>query len=290
MQIDSSLAGKSFRTNRVAVTWRQTTNFAAGIHDMNPLYFDDRRAGGLIAHPMFIAAVSWPLFLKLAVDGELPYPPEVLQTLVHHTQTLQYHRPLTPGMELVLQGQLIAIVPRRGGTRLIFRQNIADSDGQPVITEHAGVFLRGVTLDGEGVGTEELPVIPAAEAPAVQWEEKIRILPEDPYIYDGCSENVFAIHTSPSFAHLLGLPDIIYQGAATLAQAVRELVNREADGDATRLTMLSAQFSHMVLPNTEIAVQCLGRTESAQERQCWFQVLNEAGKPAVTKGYALFRQ
>jgi hypothetical protein len=49
-----------------------------------------------------------------------------------------------------------------------------------------------------------------------------------PYVYDGCTNIYFPIHTSVGFARMVGLPDIILQGTATLAYAARELADREA--------------------------------------------------------------
>ena len=43
----------------------------------------------------------------------------------------------------------------------------------------------------------------------------------------------------------MGLPGIIHQGTATLAYAVRELVNREARGNPALLKALACRFTGM---------------------------------------------
>ncbi len=43
----------------VELTPRRITAFAAGVGDFNPVYFDDTRPGGLIAHPGLIFSIQW---------------------------------------------------------------------------------------------------------------------------------------------------------------------------------------------------------------------------------------
>jgi acyl dehydratase len=80
----------------------------------------------------------------------------------------------------------------------------------------------------------------------------------------------------------VGLPGIILQGTCTLALAARELVNREAGGDPTRLKTLSCRFSGMVRPGTSIRVELKSRSRG----DLFFEVLNQEGEKAVSKGYA----
>jgi len=72
------------------------------------------------------------------------------------------------------------------------------------------------------------------------------------------------------------------QGTCTLALAARELINREADGDPTRLKTLSCRFSGMVRPETAISVKLKMRNEE----NLFFEVVNQDGEKAVSKGYA----
>jgi acyl dehydratase len=110
-----------------------------------------------------------------------------------------------------------------------------------------------------------------------------------PYLYDGCTGISFPIHTSPQFAHGVGLPGIILQGTATLAIAARELVNREAGGDPARLAALYGRFTTMVLPDTEIRVQLTGRQQQTDGTSLHYVVLNGEGRRAINDGYALLR-
>jgi acyl dehydratase len=47
---------------------------------------------------------------------------------------------------------------------------------------------------------------------------------------------------------MTGLPGIILQGTATLAIALREIIEKEADGNSGRISSLFCRFTGMVLP------------------------------------------
>jgi acyl dehydratase len=261
-------------------------NYAAAVGEANPLYFDDEAAGGIIAPPMYAVAFTWPVMGNIwdFIEAE-DFPREVLMTMVHHTEHLTFHGAIRPGETLELNGRVAAIMPHRAGTVAILRLDATGGDGKPVFTEHIGAMLRGVDCIGGAKGTEDLPpdtFVKACETPA--WEETIRIDPLAPYIYDGCSDIHFPIHTSRAFARQVGLPGIIHQGTATLALAVREFVNREAGSDPRRLKSVSCRFSGMVTPGSEIRVRLLSRAEGGLR---FFEVLNASGQKAISRGAAV---
>ncbi len=286
MQISPDIAGLKLKEFRTEITWRPTTNYASAVGDMNPCYFDDSRPEGLIAPPVFVAALTWPIQQRLHEYVDIPGIEEAMRTVVHYTEHIEYYRPLKPGDRVSVGGEVLAVTPHKAGTLLVLKFSIRDWDGNLIATEHVGGLLRGVRCEGGGRGGENLPQIPRYEpdSPPV-WEVSLPIGREAPYIYDGCTDIVFAIHTSPRFARAVGLPDIIYQGTATLALAVRELVNREAGGNPSRLHLLSARFGGMVFPGTGIRVQMLKRLDGPNSADLFFQVINSEGQKAVTDGY-----
>lgn len=283
MELDPHYAGARLRPCRLDVDRRRTTNYAAAVGDDNPRYFDDRRPEGLIAPPMLAVALTWPVSSNMGDYLELKdFPRDVLMTQVHYTERLDFHRPVRPADRLTLNGQIAAILPHRAGTHFIVRYKAIDRENRPVFTEHIGAMFRGVTCRGEGVALD-LPADPQGDWRAGPvWSRAIKIDPMLPYVYDGCTDIVFAIHTSPAFAIGVGLPGIILQGTCTLALAARELINREADGDPTRLKTLSCRFSGMVRPETAISVKLKMRNEE----NLFFEVVNQDGEKAVSKGYA----
>jgi acyl dehydratase len=291
MYISSDIVGFRTRPIEAEIDWRQTTNHAAALEDANPLFLDDRRPEGLVAHPMFAAVFSWPLVATLEEHlGELPYPPVIWQTKVHHAQHLRIDRLVRPGDRLRGAGEVIAVLPHRAGARVVLELRVTDQRGAPVHVETIGALLRDVRCQGEGVGAERLPghpELPDMDAPT--WDERLDIPATAAHVYDGCTDIVFPIHTSAAFAEAVGLPGMIYQGSAMLARAVSCLVEREAQGDATRVTDLDARFGAFVRPGAHVQVRLLARARDDAGTHLWFDVRNHDGEPAVRGGYMRLR-
>ncbi|MBW2441786.1 MAG: MaoC family dehydratase N-terminal domain-containing protein [Deltaproteobacteria bacterium] len=291
MEISSDYVGTILKPYRGTLQWRDTMNYAAAIHDDNPHYFDDERREGIIAPPMFAVAATWPIIENLPEFIETDaFPQEVLLTLVHYTEHIRFHRPLVPGQSLSIQGRVAAIMPHRAGTQIVICFEALDQHNQPVFTEYNGGMLRGVqSIDG-AKGTRALPAVPDREPGAgLRWEQRIWIDPLLPFVYDGCANIVFPIHTSRKFAHRVGLPGIILQGTATLALAVRELINREGGGNPLKLKELYCRFTGMVLPGSEIKIRAYFSKDPDPAGNFYFDVINQEGKKAISHGYALIQ-
>jgi acyl dehydratase len=291
MELSSNLVGTALKPYRREVTGREIMNYAAAVGDDNPRYFDDERQEGIVAPPLFGVAVTWPILERIweYIDNDR-FPPEVLLTQVHHTEHLVFHRPVRPGDNLTVQGRIAAVLPHRAGTQVVICFEARDWKDQPVFTEHTGALLRGVSCTGGGKGGETLPAVPPGPAEErVLWEAVIPIDPLRPFIYDGCANIYFPIHTSRSFARQVGLPGIILQGTATLALAAREILNREAERDPGRLAVFSGRFSGMVLPGTEIRIRVVGKNPGPAGTDLHFVVYNQEDRPAISRGYAFIK-
>jgi acyl dehydratase len=288
MKISSKFVGVALKEYRCVVNWRDTMNYAAAIDDNNVRYFNDEQESGIVAPPMFSVAATWSVVENLkdyvAADD---FPFEVLRTQVHFSESLEFHAAIKPGDELRIKGVIAAILPHRAGTHIILRFDAANQDGQPIFTEHFGGLLRGVSCEDGGAGGETLAVTPASpETNQNLWEQTVRIDALRPFIYDGCTNIFFPIHTSRKFAHDVGLPDILLQGTATLAYAARELLNHNGNGDPSSLQALSCRFTGMVFPNTDIKVQLLACTDHNRHSDLFFRVLGGQGQVVIKDGYA----
>ncbi|MBI9084953.1 MAG: MaoC family dehydratase N-terminal domain-containing protein [Desulfobacterales bacterium] len=291
MKISSTHVGTLLSAYRTVIDWRRTTNYAAAVGDHNPCYFDDTRPEGLMAHPVFPVAVTWPITLHMDryLQGTT-FPVELMAMQVHHTEHIVLHRPICPEQALTVAGTVAAILPHRAGTRVVIRYEAADDDGRPVFTEHIGGMLRGVACTDDG---HSLPGLPPDPPPvpdsAPLWRRPLAIDPMLPYIYDGCSDIVFPIHTSPAFAMAVGLPGIILQGTCTLALAVRELVAAEVHGRPEWVTDFSCRFAGMVFPGSTVTVRLLQRMTEEDRTILCFDVTDETGRPALRSGRLGFR-
>lgn len=288
MELGSHLVGSGLKEYRKEVSWRETMNYAAAVGDNNPCYFDDERMDGIIAPPMFCVAVTWPVTEKLEEFLEPGLlPAEISATKIHYTEHIEFYRPVKPGDILAVKGKIAAILPHRAGTHIIIRYDVSDNTGKPVFTEHIGALLRNVKCTDSGRGGETLPPVPACGSKgAPVWEATIPIDPMRPFVYDGCTNIFFPIHTSKQFAKMVGLPGIILQGTATLAYAVKELINREAGGNPHCLKVLSCRFTGMVLPGTDISIKLIEKLNRNNDKDLHFIVINKEGQKVISNGYA----
>ena len=292
MEISSGFAGTKLKVFKTRVDARETMNYAASINDNNPCYFDDQSEGGLRVHPLNPVAITWKITGNIweFIEGS-DFPMEALLTQVHHTEIIEHHRSIVPGDTLTVNGTITAILPHRAGTRVVVRYDAVNEKGQPVFTEYNGALLRGVTCADGGRGAGELPDIPKPGNLAEPlWVAAIDIDPLRPYIYDGCTDIFFPIHTSPKFAEEVGLPGIILQGTATLAFSIREIVDREADRDPARIKTVACRFTGMVLPGTRIEINLLERRNTPEGKEVFFEVRNNKGRKAVSDGYVIIKR
>ncbi len=277
------LLGTELEPHEATVDRRATMNYAAGTGHQDPRYYDEEAPGGLVAPPLFAVAASWPLVGRL--PQALDVPPEVLLSGVHYLEHLRFERLLRPGERVSISGRVAAVLPHRAGTLLVLELPVRDTAEALVHTEHLGILLRGTPCDGPGAGGDRIPDLPAAPAAdAPSWEETIPIHPLAPWVYDACSDIVFGIHTVPRMARALGLPGIVLQGTATLAFAVRRLLDREAGGDPGRLRALGCRFRGWVLPGTDVTLSCVTHRAGPSGTELRFLVRSGEGREAVSDG------
>jgi hypothetical protein len=286
MKLSSDYVGAALREYTCTVDARWTMNYAAAIGDGNPLYYNDERPPGIVAPPLYPVALTWPIVEHitdyLQADG---FPQEVLFTQVHYSEHLSLHRPVKPGMQLTINGVIAAILPHRAGTYVVIRYDAKDGGDNKVFTEHIGAMMRGIECADAGKGGASIPTVPRNANESNLWESVIPIHPLAPFIYDGCTNIHFPIHTSVQFAHQVGLPGIINQGTASLAVSVHDILNKEAAGDPQKLTTVYCRFAGMVIPGSSIGVCLTGKNKVAGKTDLFFTVYNAEGKKAISDGY-----
>ncbi len=293
MQISSVHVGAFTMELEVEITDRLAMNYAASVGDDNPLYLHDERDGGIIAPPLSCMEVTWPLSSEILMTWDIesftePFPFDLLQQQVHYRETIVFHRVLRPGDKLRAKGTIAAILPHRAGTELVVRYDAVAPDGTLMFTEYIGALLRRVRCLDEGRGAESLPAVPACPTPdACKWDLVLPIDPLAAHVYDGCTNMHFPIHTSVKFAKSVGLQGIILQGAATLSYALREITNREMDGDPTRMRSTSCTFTGMVTPGSSIHIRLLHRRDVDDGTELFYDVVNSEGRRAISGGYVL---
>jgi MaoC like domain/N-terminal half of MaoC dehydratase len=288
MHLDPGFVGMRLKEHRISLSERQCTNFAAGIGDSNPIYYDDEQPTGVFVHPMLATALTWKVTGSIwDYIPESDFPTHLLMTQVHYSEYLQFHTYLRPGMRLSLQGTIAAILPHRAGTQVVICFEALDHTGEKIFTEYIGGLLRGVACDGPGVGQENLPVFPqqTEKQSGPHWIETISLSTLAPYIYDACADIYFPIHTSPRFAHQVGLPGVIVQGTQVMARALSILLQHQAGGDPRRLCILSCRFARMVIPGENLQLRVWMEQASSPNTHLFFDVQKADGEFAIRAGY-----
>ncbi len=292
MKIGTEYINTPLKDYSVKIHWRNTMNYAAAINDRNPYYFDDERNDGIVAPPMYAVAITWPLIENIRdfMIGK-KFSNRVMTTMVHYSEHLAFHRLIKPSDELTIKGRIAAILPHRAGTYVIIRLDALDQNEAPVFTEHIGGMLRGVECAGEAKGEENLPKLPQEKDNSNPlWNETIKIDKLQTFLYDGCTNIFFPIHTSKKFAHMVGLSDIILQGTATLAYAVKEITNKEAKGNPENIKAIACNFTGMVLPGTDIEIHLKNRSKLEGDVNLFFEVYNNEHKKAIRNGYIKIKE
>ncbi len=281
-----ALVGRYTVAKSFEVTARAITAFAGGVGDYNPVYFDDDRAGGLIAHPGMV--FSWQWNSRFTPDQEFPL--ELVRRGVHAWIDVRFERVVREGDVITSQGQSIAARQTRPGVLTAQRYTMRDSQGETVAVMDTGGITRGATLDGEDVELESAPPLPVPSANGASepvWSVELPIDPQAPHVYTECADIWNPIHTERKVALAAGLPDIILHGSANITIALREVINRSFDGDPTRLRRFAGQFRGMVIPGRPVVVHALEERDEGDRTVVFFEMLNDQGQAAVANGVAV---
>ncbi|MDH5432706.1 MAG: MaoC/PaaZ C-terminal domain-containing protein [Gammaproteobacteria bacterium] len=295
LSVSADFVGTKTRPYQCKVDWQHCMAYAAATADNNERYLDDEREGGIVAPPLLAIALTWPIIQHLPnyiEDADFPF--HVLKQQVHFTEHLHFFQPIKPDMELVISGQIVAIQQKKAGVYLLVRFEATNKSNQIVFIEHIGGLLRGVSCDQDRQIDNMMPTMKREESENLSsrnanWQKKIYIEPFLPHIYDACGRIHFPIHTSKKFARKVGLPDIILHGSATLALAVKSLINQSNEffNDVLKhyeVIMIDCQFSGMVLPDTDIKIKLnqIHQTENLVKLD--FEVLDQNDNLVIKNG------
>lgn len=288
MEICSAFVGAVSLPLKIEITTRQCMNYAAAIGDTNPRYLDDSRPDGILVPPMLAVALTWPISEHFTDFWQIPsFPISALMQQVHYSESLTWMRPMKPGERLTIQGEIVSILPHRVGTLLIIEYTARDTNKQAVFIERIGGLLRGVMCSDAGQGDGPVSSYHCDSTLTPRWTKRIDLSPLASYIYDGLANIHFPIHTSPTFAKMVGLPGIIYQGTATLAHVVREMIGQEAGSNPARLRHAHCRFTGMVFPGTSFTIETFDPNKLDENCAYPFVVKNDEGKTVLSDGCIL---
>lgn len=290
MPVPSDLVGRGTEPVEHLVDARWTMAYAAGLGETDPAYLDTRRAGGVVAHPLFPVCLEWPVVLAVRALAEGALPRDELVRGVHATHDLVLHRPVRPGDRLVTTAEVIGVERRRPGAFQVVRLRTVDGDGRPVATTDMGSLFLGVDVTGDDRPAPPLdgpdlgPPEPLGAPATTDLRSPIELAANAAHVYTECSRIWNPIHTDAAVAEAAGLPGIILHGTATLALGVSAAL-RGADLPPTAVQRVRARFGAMVpLPSTIHPRVGAPRPVGAGSAVLPFAVDDEAGAGAVRDG------
>ena len=264
------------------VTARSITAFAGGVDDFNPVYFEDDRPEGLIAHPGMV--FTWQWNSRFTPDKDLDL--QLVRRGVQSWLDVRFNRPIREGDIITSQGQSIAVKQIRPGVLSTQRFTFRDSSGETVAVMDSSGITRGAELDGEAAELESAPPVPqrSTNGDTPVWSATLPIDPLAPHVYTECADIWNPIHTERKVALAAGLPDIILHGSASLLIALREVINRNLGGDPTRVTRFAGQFRGMVIPGADVTVNAVEVRDEGDREVIFYEMLNDQGELAITNG------
>jgi acyl dehydratase len=182
---------------------------------------------------------------------------------------------------LLTRAQIIVVRPSRAGTLVVARLSTVDRNGRPVTTTDYGSVYRGIATEGEArVQTEPLvrPVPPASAEP--RWSAPVAVGARAAHVYSECARIWNPIHTDIAVARSAGLAAPILHGSATFALAVSQVIERDLDGDPTRVREIAVRFTGLVFMPSTVTVRGRGRAGDLLA----FDAVDERGELVLSEG------
>ena len=287
MPVPTDTVGDQIGPIKHEVDARWTMAYSAALGDTHECYFDTRRNGGVVAHPMFAVCPEWPVIVQSRdLADKWGITPEETRQSVHATHDLTIHRLARPGDVLSTRLTCTGVENKRPGAYSTTKLETVDGEGQEVFTTHQGGIYLGIPAVGEDQPDVSAPAIPelgvAPEEPIA--EILVPVAHGAAHTYTESARIWNPIHTDASVAEAAGLPAIILHGTATLALGVSAVIDAVADGNPERVRRIRGRMASMVLMPSTINVKVIDCTTIEGQDIVRFQVVTTEGRPAIDQG------
>ncbi len=291
MPLDSSLVGALAEPRGHEVDARWAMAYAASLGDVIDRYIDTRRAGGIVAHPLFQVCLEWPAGGVLRARHRGTLTAAEAARGVHATHHAALHRPIRPPERLTTRAEIVGIEARKAGAYEVTKFETLDERGGLVVTTWYGTLYREVAVVGGDRPATAAPTPPAIEAIPSRPRAEIPapVGAGAAHVYSECARIWNPIHTDAAVAAAARLPGIILHGTATLAMSVSRIVAAEADGDPGRVAEIAGRFSAMVFMPSALTVRILARERRGSGDIIFFETLSAEGGRAVRDGVVTLR-
>jgi acyl dehydratase len=251
MALDLTSVGFTTEPHSYTYDWKSLALYALGIGAKRDelAYLYENTAGGIASYPTFaVIPAQGPLFECLTRTGGN------FAMVVHGGQKIRSIAKLPPSGTLITTGTIRAIYDMKKLAQVVIDTR-STLNSEPVFETTWQILYRG---EGGFSGPrppsdpDELSV-PKDRPPSFTHEEVTSA--EQALLYRLLGD-FNPLHADPEFAASVGFPQgPILHGLCTYGFAARAVIKHLADGDASRLRMMSAQFRRPVWPGDTIVTQ-----------------------------------
>jgi acyl dehydratase len=268
--------GRWTEPKRFVVEAERVAAYAAATND--PI---QAHRSGELAPPVFSVV---PAFQASAEAVLALAPAELLMMLVHGEQDFTFHRPVTPGMDLLTRSAPLGVRQTSAGVVVAVKSETRTVEGELVSEQWMSTFFRGAQGQEPGgvVGpTHGLHAALRETEPAAEVVQQID--KDQTFRYAEPSGDHNPIHLDPDFAKAVGLPGIIVHGLCTMAFTSHAVI-QVAGKDPRTLKRLAVRFARPVLPGQRLATRVWNAGDGA-----WaFETSSSGGDVVVKDGLAVF--
>ena len=282
----------------------------------NDFHVEGIQGGGVIAHPVFVWCVEWPMLWLRSSElyGERMklLPNERMGGgAVHYGEDIIIHRPIAADDRIHTKMTLIQMSQRRQGTTTTykFEHKVA---GQTVVESWNTAYWRGVALDSDSDGNSntealtlhaEMPPPPppsfspplatstaSTYPPEVLHQVSLKIAALEGVVYSECSRIWNPIHSDKATALASGLSDTILHGTATLAKCVTELVKLYMDNRPWKVRrIIVGRFGAAItMPSTPVLRVLKISPWLNNTMAVHFELINDEGMSAIQGGIIVY--
>ena len=184
-------------------------------------------------------------------DPEPPALPGVdvdLRRILHAGQSLTVHRPLPPAGTATVSSRIANVWDKGKAAVIEYERAATGADGDPLWTATMQIWARGEGGFGGDPGPDGAWSAPEA-GPDTVLETPTTAAQALVYRLNG---DLNPLHADPEFARAAGFDRPILHGLASYGLVAKALVDGLLDGDAARLTGLSARFAGSLFPGQTI--------------------------------------
>ncbi len=171
--------------------------------------------------------------------------------LVHGSQSVTLHQPLPVDGAATVIGKIAAMYDKVKAGVVVMETHATDSNGKPLYSTGASVFIRGAGGWGGERGPSGARNIPPDRNP--DHSTTYVTSPDQALLYR-LNGDRNPLHSDPSFAAMGGFDRPILHGLCTYGFTGRALLHAVCGGESARFNHIEGRFASPVIPGEQLTI------------------------------------